>query len=128
MTRCAEFHFYVIMALKVPVVKSKNVDCSGLPLYDFSKFVSKEEIGKRAVFTYKLNAGHIQSFVRPLTVSSHFCSFSMCKHRFPVCTLQTNRDLSRYEFLLVSSTRRKERIHKRRGAVPPKNKFITLAV
>ena len=32
------------------------------------------------------------------------------------------------KFLFVSSTRRKERIHKRRGAVPPKNKFVTLDV
>ena len=40
--------------------------------------------------------------------------------------LQTNRDLSIHEFLFVSSIRRKERIHKRRGAAPPKNKFVTL--
>lgn len=32
------------------------------------------------------------------------------------------------KFLFVSSTRRKERIHKRRGAAPPKNKFVTLDV
>ena len=76
----------------------------------------------------KLIVGHIRSFVWPLTVSSHFCTFSMCKHRFPMCTLQTNRVLSIYDFLFVSSTRRKERIHKRRGAAPPKNKFVTLDV
>ena len=54
MARCAEFQFCVIMAFKVPVVKPKTVDCSGLPLYDFSKVVNKEEIGKGAygvVFT-----------------------------------------------------------------------------
>ena len=32
------------------------------------------------------------------------------------------------KFLFVSSTRRKERIHKRRGAASPKNKFVTLDV
>ena len=32
------------------------------------------------------------------------------------------------KFLFVSSTRRKERIHKRRGAAPPNNKFVTLDV
>ena len=32
------------------------------------------------------------------------------------------------KFLFVSSTRRKERIHKRRGAASPKNKFVTLVV
>ena len=42
--------------------------------------------------------------------------------------LQTNRDISMHEFLFVSSTRRKERIHKRRGAAPPNNKFVTLDV
>ena len=42
--------------------------------------------------------------------------------------LQTNRDLSIHEFLFLSSTRRKERIHKRRGAAPPKSKFVTLYV
>lgn len=54
MARCAEFQFCVIMAFKVPVVKPKTVNCSGIPLFDFSKFVNKEEIGKDAygaVFT-----------------------------------------------------------------------------
>ena len=32
------------------------------------------------------------------------------------------------KFLFVSSTRRKKRIHKRRGAASPKNKFVTLDV
>ena len=32
------------------------------------------------------------------------------------------------KFLFVSSTRRKERIHKTRGAASPKNKFVTLDV
>ena len=32
------------------------------------------------------------------------------------------------KFLFVSSTRRKERIHKRRDAASPKNKFVTLDV
>ena len=32
------------------------------------------------------------------------------------------------KFLFVSSTRCKERIHKRRGAAPPNNKFVTLDV
>ena len=42
--------------------------------------------------------------------------------------LQTKRDLSIYEFLFVSSTRRKEGIHKRRSGAPPKNKLVTLDV
>ena len=59
--------------------------------------------------TNEVNAGHIRSFERPLTVSSHFCTFSMCKHRFSMCKRITNRDLLIYEFLYVSSNRRKER-------------------
>ena len=54
MARCAEFQFCVFMAFKVPVVKPKTVNCSGIHLFDFSKFVNKEEIGKGAygaVFT-----------------------------------------------------------------------------
>ena len=43
------------MELKVPLVKPRaTVDCSGLPVYDFSKLFNKEEIGKGvygAVFT-----------------------------------------------------------------------------
>ena len=41
--------------------------------------------------TNELNAGHIRSFVRPLTVSSHFCTFLMCKHRFSMCKRITNK-------------------------------------
>ena len=43
------------MAFKLPLVKPRTtVDCSGLPVYDFSKLFNKEEIGKGtygAVFT-----------------------------------------------------------------------------
>ena len=37
------------MEFKVPLVKPRTtVDCSGLPVYDFSKLFNKEEIGKGA--------------------------------------------------------------------------------
>ena len=43
------------MEFKVPLVKPRTtVDCSGLPVYDFSKLFNKEEVGKGvygAVFT-----------------------------------------------------------------------------
>ena len=43
------------MAFKLPLVKPRTtVDCSGLPVYEFSKLFNKEEIGKGtygAVFT-----------------------------------------------------------------------------
>ena len=45
----------LIMEFKVPLVKPRTtVDCSGLPVYDFSKLFNIEEIGKvvyGAVFT-----------------------------------------------------------------------------
>ena len=35
------------MEFKVPLVKPRTtVDCTGLPVYDFSKLFNKEEIGK----------------------------------------------------------------------------------
>ena len=35
-----------IMAFKLPSLKPKPIDCSGLPLYDFQLLINKEEIGK----------------------------------------------------------------------------------
>ena len=72
----------------------------------------------------------IQSFVRRLQLFQVIFAPSWCANIDSQCenALQTNRGLSIYECLFVSSTRRKERIHKRRGAVPPKNKFVTLDV
>ena len=70
--------------------------------------------------TNELKAGHMRSFVRSPTVSSHFCSFrSQCANIDSRCAnaLQTNRELLIYDFLcfyfyLLSSTRHKKRIHK----------------
>ena len=42
------------MAFKLPSLKPKPIDCSGLPLYDFQLLINKEEIGKGnygAIFT-----------------------------------------------------------------------------
>ena len=47
---------------------------------------------------------------------------SMCKR------IANKQYLSMYEFLFVSSSRRKERIHKKRSATPSKNKFVTIGV
>ena len=32
----------------MPLIKPRTVDCSGLPVYDFSKLLNTEEIGKGA--------------------------------------------------------------------------------
>ena len=42
------------MAFKLPSLKPKTVDCSGLPVFDFGNFFNKEEIrkgGYGSVFT-----------------------------------------------------------------------------
>ena len=81
--------------------------------HDTLKFTAEISDSEIAFFDTKVNKGERFNRDSTLDVQTHYKQTETFQYT---------------KFLFVSSTRRKERIHKRRGAGSPKNKFVTLDV